>query len=152
MKVSGIAKTVLLFPVDVLGLFLFLAGFAVRLGAVTVIEVHGFLGKNSPYWNEATTRTHRMTKPLIWIGILLTVIGGGIVYRDIPLEGMPPPHTSITCVLILNGLFLLFSMNPFFCGVNRREERRNSCPCRGSGKSRQALSYPPSAGGARWFC
>jgi hypothetical protein len=66
---------------DILGLFLHLAGFVVGLGAVTVIDLHGFLGRKSSYWTEATTRTHKVTKPLIWLGLSLAVIGGAIFHR-----------------------------------------------------------------------
>lgn len=54
---------------DFLGLFLSLSGFVLGLGAVTVIDIHGFLGRKSQYWTEATTRTQKVTKPLIWVGI-----------------------------------------------------------------------------------
>ncbi|MBP7134100.1 hypothetical protein KBA73_02685, partial [Patescibacteria group bacterium] len=74
---------------DVVGLFLFLAGFVVGLGAVTVIDIHGFLGRTSPYWTEATTRTHKVTKPMIWIGITLVIIGGLLFYRNQPFSGIP---------------------------------------------------------------
>ena len=30
-------------------------GLIIGLGAVTVIDVHGFKGRKSPYWTEATT-------------------------------------------------------------------------------------------------
>ena len=53
--------------VDFIGLFLFLAGFVIGLGAVTVIDLHGFLGGKSAYWTEATTRTHKVANPdLAW--------------------------------------------------------------------------------------
>jgi hypothetical protein len=60
---------------DILGVFLFIAGFIVGLGAITVIDIHGFLGQKSSYWTEATTRTHKVTKPLIWIGLFSAVTG-----------------------------------------------------------------------------
>ena len=60
-----------LISIDIIGLFIILAGFIIGLGAVTVIDIHGFLGRRSNYWTEATTRTHKVTKPLIWIGITL---------------------------------------------------------------------------------
>lgn len=98
---------------DVLGLFLFLAGFVVGLGAVTVIDIHGFLGRTSSYWTEATTRTHKVTKPMIWVGILLAIVGGLLFYRNEPLSGTPLAHLVIACVLILNGCFLTFHVSPF---------------------------------------
>ena len=61
---------------EIIGLFLFIAGFIIGLGAVTVIDLHGFMGRHSTYWTEATTRTHKITKPLIWMGTILAIIGG----------------------------------------------------------------------------
>ena len=37
---------------DIIGLFLLIAGFIIGLGAVTVIDLHGFLGRTSSYWTE----------------------------------------------------------------------------------------------------
>lgn len=96
-----------------LGLFLFLAGFVIGLGAVTVIDIHGFLGRKSSYWTEATIRTHKVTKPLIWIGIILAIIGGCIFYRNEILTGIPLVHAIIAIILILNGIFLSFKVSPF---------------------------------------
>jgi hypothetical protein len=58
------------------GLFIHLAGFVIGLGAVTVIDLHGFLGRKSPYWTEATTRTHKVTKPPYLVGNDLGNLGG----------------------------------------------------------------------------
>jgi hypothetical protein len=112
---------------DILGFFLFIAGFIIGLGAVTVIDLHGFLGRKSPYWTEATIRTHKITKPLIWIGIILAIIGGLITYRDIRFSGVPLIHTFIAIVLILNGSFLSFRVSPHLL---RREK---------AGKARELL-------------
>ena len=107
---------------DVLGLFLFLAGFIIGLGAVTVIDLHGFLGRKSPYWTEATTRTHKVTKPLIWIGLLLAIIGGLITYRKSGLSGVAFFQLFIAIFLIINGLFLSFRVSPFL--LKREKEGR----------------------------
>jgi len=109
--------------VDTIGLFLFLAGFIVGLGAVTVIDIHGFLGRKSSYWTEATTRTHKVTKPLIWVGIFLAVVGGLIFYRDQSFSGIPLVHTIIAFVLIINGYFLSFKVSPFL--LQREKEGRS---------------------------
>ena len=98
---------------DFIGLFIFIAGFIVGLGAVTVIDIHGFLGRKSSYWTETTIRTHKVTKPMIWVGITLTIIGGLIFYRNVPFSGVPLYHTIIALVLILNGIFLSFYVSPF---------------------------------------
>ncbi len=111
-----------LLSIDIIGLFIMLAGFVIGLGAVTVIDIHGFLGRTSNYWTEATTRTHKVTKPMIWIGIILTLIGGSIFYRNQPLAGIPLIQMILACILILNGLFLSFRVSPFL--LAREKEGR----------------------------
>lgn len=105
--------------IDAIGLFLFLAGFVIGLGAVTVIDIHGFLGRRSSYWTEATIRTHKVTKPMIWAGIMLVIIGGLIFYREQSFAGIPLIHTVIALALIVNGYFLSFKVSPF---LSKREK------------------------------
>lgn len=109
---------------DIFGLFIFIAGFVIGLGAVTVIDIHGFLGRKSYYWTEATTRTHKVTKPLIWIGITLAIIGGFIFYRGESFSGIPFVHAISALGLVLNGLFLSFKVSPFL--LAREKEGRSS--------------------------
>lgn len=104
---------------DFIGLFIFITGFIIGLGAVTVIDIHGFLGRKSNYWTEATTRTHKVTKPLIWAGIFLVIIGGFIFYRNESFSGIPFYHALIAVILILNGLFLSFYVSPFLLDRER---------------------------------
>ena len=108
---------------DAIGLFLFLAGFVIGLGAVTVIDLHGFLGRKSSYWTEATTRTHKVTKPMIWIGITLAIIGGLIFYRASDFTGIPMMHAFMALGLIANGYFLSFKVSPFM--LQREKEGRS---------------------------
>ena len=110
--------------VDTIGLFILLSGFVIGLGAVTVIDVHGFLGRKSTYWTEATTRTHKITKPLIWLGIFFVVTGGLLFYRGDYTNVIPMIHAGIAFLLILNGLFLSFSVSPFL--LNREKEGRSA--------------------------
>lgn len=98
---------------DFIGLFVLIAGFVIGLGAVTVIDLHGFLGRKSAYWAEATTRTHKVTKPMIWMGILLAIIGGVIFFRNDPFIGIPMYLAAIAFVLIVNGIFLSFRVSPY---------------------------------------
>ncbi len=109
---------------DFWGLFVMLAGFIIGLGAVTVIDIHGFLGRKSSYWTEATIRTHKVTKPLIWVGIALAIVGGALLYRGESLSGIPLYHALIAGTLILNGLFLSFQVSPFL--VKRESEGRQA--------------------------
>ncbi len=107
-----------------IGLFICIAGFVIGLGAVTVIDIHGFLGRTSAYWTETTIRTHKVTKPMIWAGTFLAIIGGAILYRDEALLGIPLYHAIIFSVLVLNGLFLSFYVSPFL--LQREKEGRQT--------------------------
>lgn len=113
---------------DFVGLFTMLAGFVIGLGAVTVIDIHGFLGRKSAYWTEATTRTHKVTKPLIWVGTLLAIVGGAILYRNETLAGVPLYHALIAWVLVLNGLFLSFYVSPFLLAREREGKQAELLP------------------------
>lgn len=113
---------------DIIGIFLFIAGFIVGLGAVTVIDIHGALGRNSAYWTEATTRTHKVTKPLIWIGLFLAISGALITYRDTSFSGIPLLQAIIAVVLVLNGLFLSFYVSPYMLKREREGKARELLP------------------------
>lgn len=107
-----------------ISIFIIIAGFIIGLGAVTVIDLHGFLGRTSSYWTEATTRTHKVTKPLIWIGTMLVLVGGILFYREYAWGSTQLIHSiSIVC-MILNGIFLSFSVSPFL--LHREKEGRSS--------------------------
>lgn len=99
-----------------LPLLLTIAGFIIGLGSVTVIDLHGFLGRKSAYWTEATTRTHKVTKPLIWVGIALTSVGG--VWMFWPQ--IPWIPVAIVAALILNGSWLSFMVSPFMLERERQ--------------------------------
>ena len=92
------------------------------LGAVTVIDLHGFLGRKSSYWTEATTRTHKVTKPLIWLGMTLVVLGGAMFYQGVAFTGPLIFHLVSVPVMIVNGIFLSFSVSPFL--LKREAEGR----------------------------
>ena len=98
---------------DFVGLYIYLAGFIVGLGAVTVIDLHGFLGRKSSYWTEATTRTHKVTKPLIWAGLGLAVMGAAIFNRHQAWSPRLGAQAAIALALVLNGIFLSFRVSPF---------------------------------------
>lgn len=111
-------------PLEALALFLLLSGFVIGLGAVTVIDLHGFLGRKSQYWTEATTRTHKVTKPMIWFGMLLAIVGGVLYYREDPSGWIPRIHAVIALVLLANGCFLSFGVSPFL--LKREREGRSA--------------------------
>lgn len=101
---------------DFISYFLMIAGLVIGLGSVTVIDLHGFLARKSEYWTLATTRTHKVTKPLIWIGMTLFVIGFLPLYTGKLLT----IQLVLSTVMILNGVFLSFKVSPFLL---RREKR-----------------------------
>ncbi len=113
---------------DFVGLFLLIAGFIIGLGAVTVIDIHGFLGRKSSYWTEATIRTHKVTKPLIWLGITLAVVGGAIFYRNVPFAGVSLYQSIIALALVLNGIFLSFYVSPFLLAREREGKQTELLP------------------------
>jgi hypothetical protein len=115
-------------PLDFLGLFLLLAGFVIGLGAVTVIDLHGFLGRTSAYWTEATTRTHKVTKPMIWAGIGLALLGGFIFYRHESLTGIPLIQLWFAMTLIANGMFLSFRVSPFLLEREKKGKQKELLP------------------------
>jgi len=99
---------------EIISYSLIFSGFIIGLGAVTVIDILGFLGRNSRYWTEATIRTHKVTKPLIWIGIILLTLG--TIYSGVLLFSHKYffyLKIIFIIVLILNGLFLSFYVSPY---------------------------------------
>lgn len=91
---------------QLIGDTLLLLAFTLGLGAVTVIDLHGFLGRKSSYWTEATTRTHKVTKPLIWLGSI-ALLSGSIVSYGFGWQ------LVVSLLLMLNGLYLTFGVSRF---------------------------------------
>lgn len=90
-------------------LLLIIVGFIIGLGAVTVIDLHGFLARKSSYWTVATTRTHKITKPLIWIGTTLFAVGYLSFYEGVVLQ----MQSIVLMIMVLNGVFLSFKVSPY---------------------------------------
>lgn len=88
-------------------------GFIIGLGAVVVIDLHGLMARKSSYWTESTIRAHKITKPLIWVGIMLvlagTILAGitGIISQSIFIWRL-----VIIAIMITNGCFLSFVISP----------------------------------------
>lgn len=97
---------------DAMSLVILIAGYIIGLGAVTVIDILGFLGRKSGYWTRATIQTHKVTKPLIWVGIIFATYGSVLFYIE---HGFPKEavyHLTTFFILILNGLFLSMWVSP----------------------------------------
>jgi hypothetical protein len=96
-------------PSILTAVFVTIAGFVIGLGAVTVIDIHGILGKGSAYWRAAAVRTHKVTMPLIWLGSLLVGVG----YWLSSAQGIDLSWLwYIYAALIINGSFLSFVISP----------------------------------------
>jgi hypothetical protein len=109
---------------ETIGLFILISGFVIGLGSVTVIDCLGFLGRKSNYWTEATARAHKVTKPLIWVGLTLVIIGGFIFYRDIGLVWNTIYHLITLPIMLGVGYFLSFKVSPFL--LQRESEGKSS--------------------------
>ena len=110
-----------------LSIFLTFAGFIIGLGAVTVIDWHGFLAQKSSYWTVATTRTHKVTKPLIWFGTILLILGKYLSYLYIPAV-VNTYEFFLLGILILNGCFLSFVISPYLLEKEKEGKDKNLLP------------------------
>ncbi len=107
-----------------------IAGLVIGLGSVIVIDIHGFCGRRSPYWTETTIRVHKITKPLIWIGVVLFGVGGSFYYALNNLYGIMALHLLIIFILILNGFFLSFVVSPFLLSREKAGKAHELLPSR----------------------
>lgn len=89
--------------------FIHLAGIIIALGAVTVIDTMGFFSRNSKEKTQHTISAHHTTKPLIWLGTILVVLGWIFLYDG---SGLAIIKSLLMIVLLLNGSFLSFYISP----------------------------------------
>ena len=106
---------------NILGIFIIISGYIIGLGAITVIDILGFLGRKSSYWTEATIRAHKVTKPLIWMGIFLLLIGYYLL-------NLPNYFLYIYTLLILNGIFLTFYVSPYLLKMESKGKQKELLP------------------------
>jgi hypothetical protein len=103
-------------------LFITHAGLIIGLGAVTVIDCLGFLGRKSSYWTQTTIRSHKVTKPLIWLGTFL--YGAGLIlsekYTDLQI--------LLLAILIINGLFLSFYVSKKLLKLEAQKKDKKLLP------------------------
>ncbi len=110
-----------LFSLNFISTFLILAGLIVGLGGVTVIDFLGFFSQNSSYWTLATTRAHKITKWLIYLGVSLLLIGKFL---------QPVKHEFfkyemiVFAILIANATFLSFIVSPYL--IRREKEGKDN--------------------------
>lgn len=96
-----------------ISIFIVFAGFVIGLGAVTVVDTLGFLGRKSVYWTETTIRAHKVTKPLIWIGMFVVLLGYALLLADqFITKGQFTTSLLVIVIMILNGAYLSFYISP----------------------------------------
>lgn len=111
-----------------LAALIWITGFVIGLGAVTVIESLGFLGQRSGYWTEATIRTHKVTKPLIWLGLTIATIGGVFYYSIIGVSSVTIVHVVLLTMAIVNGSWLTFWVSPRLLERERQGKSKEILP------------------------
>ena len=104
---------------EVLSLFILIAWFIIWLWAVTVIDLHGFFARKSSYRTLATIRTHKITKPLIWLWMILATIWWVMFYRWQAIEWIVLYHLIVAIILIVNWSFLSFYVSPYLLKKER---------------------------------
>jgi len=110
------------------GLFFIIAGYIVGLGSVTVIDILGFLGRTSSYWTESTIRAHKVTKPLIWLGLFLILFGGILFFQNKELTQNLIYLILIFTILVTNGIFLSFYVSPILLERERKGKIKEILP------------------------
>ncbi|MFZ2682028.1 MAG: hypothetical protein WAZ14_02975 [Patescibacteria group bacterium] len=108
--------------------YLWLAGFVIGLGAVSVIETLGWLGQRSTYWTETTIRTHKVTKPLIWFGLTLATVGAVWHFVQFGLSPVAYVLLGLGAVMIVNGSWLTFWLSPRLLELERQGQAKRLLP------------------------
>lgn len=101
---------------DIIGLILFILGYTIGLGSGMGAAVGVFLGSECDHWIQRIVRPHKAAEPFIWVGILIAVLGGAILYRDSGWGGVVSWQALILIILIANNLFLRYQAIPLFHG------------------------------------
>jgi len=100
---------------QLIGNILSIIGLIIGLGAVTVIDIHGLLGQKSGYWTRATITAHKITKPLIWLGTVVFILGR-LILNTVSEENLTQiqwVQSIILAPMVINGLFLSFYVSPY---------------------------------------
>ncbi len=112
----------------ILNNFLFITGFIVGLGGVTVIDFLGFFGQKSEYWTQTTIRAHKITKPLIWIGIILLLIAEFFAYTTGNDSIYLRYFSFVLFPLVFNGIFLSFYVSPKLLEIEKNGQDNKLLP------------------------
>lgn len=112
----------------ILNNLLFLIGFIVGLGGVTVIDFLGFFGQKSTYWTQTTIRAHKITKPLIWAGTILLLIAEFFAYTTGNDSIYLHYFSFVLIPLVFNGIFLSFYVSPKLLEIEKNGKDNQLLP------------------------
>lgn len=93
-------------------MFVHLAGLIVGLGAVTVIDLLGFVSRKSVVLTQVTIHAHHVTKPLIWLGTILIAGTWILIVIAQGLTLLNLIKSALLVVMIVNGCFLSLYVSP----------------------------------------
>ncbi|MEX0920579.1 MAG: hypothetical protein WDZ69_03295 [Candidatus Pacearchaeota archaeon] len=93
-------------------LFFHFAGIIIGLGAVTVIDLMGFISRKDKKWTRTTIQAHHVTKPLIWIGSLLLIATFVFIFPREGITTLNLAKSGLLVIMALNGSFLSFYVSP----------------------------------------
>jgi hypothetical protein len=113
---------------DFLGLLLIISGLGLGLGASTVMDVFGVLGRESEYWTVRAISTDKVAVPLMWIGVVLATVGGIMFNRNQGLSGVVLYQAIVWVVLIANGSFFTFYIIPRVYPIEHKPEGERLIP------------------------
>ncbi|NCT55597.1 hypothetical protein GW755_01995 [bacterium] len=111
IKMGIVGETVVMWQ-QFFGTLLMVIGLIIGLGAVTVIDLHGFLGRYDPYWLKASISAHKITKPLIWLGTIFLAIGGVVLNWQGWFTGVALFQLVLLLIMLINGSYLSFVISP----------------------------------------
>jgi len=92
--------------------FLHIAGIIIMVGSVAIIDVFGFVARNSKKWTYNTIEAHHITKPMIWLGGAITITTWLLILTEIEFDLYAKLKTAIIPLLLINGAFLSFYISP----------------------------------------
>lgn len=106
---------------DVFGLFLFMAGLALGIAAVMLIDLHSLFTKNYE-WMRRAFHKHKGVKLYNWLSLGLAIAGAAVLYRDSGFSGVATFQALIFLVLIANALFERIFISPFLLAWEKKNK------------------------------
>jgi len=114
---------------DIFGLFVLIAGLALGIAAVMVIDLHSLFTKDYE-WMRRAFRTHKGVKLYNWLGLALAIAGAAVLYRGSGFSGVATFQALIFLILIANAFAERFFISPFLLGWEKKKKEFTLIPKR----------------------